>query len=203
MNVPPADIVQTFEQRLTDAVDIRIPQLLVLTNDKRARVVARWPWQFVVVARTAYLDAHPGVAARLREVLIAGASFIANHPEEAADWWGEFLHIPRAQVLASADLNPLYHLKRPDAIHVTPSAAFHAIGGMGRRNETTGSSTARASPDHARIRASGTDMAAAARNSAPTRCRLPSTSGHRLPSTTATCQKPRITAVGEGSRIEL
>jgi hypothetical protein len=56
LNVPPQELAQTFDQKLAEAVDIRIPPLLALQK-KSARIVAEWPWQLLVVASDAYLAA--------------------------------------------------------------------------------------------------------------------------------------------------
>jgi ABC-type nitrate/sulfonate/bicarbonate transport system substrate-binding protein len=118
VNLQPLELAGAFEQRLTDAVDIRIPPLLKLTGSKGARIVAEWPWQFVVAVRKGYLDEHPGVAEKLRQVVAEGVWLIASEPDQAAAWWGEQLRLDPAVVKASADLNPLYRAKNRDEVKV-------------------------------------------------------------------------------------
>lgn len=126
VNVPPADLVQAFDQGLTDAVDIRIPPLLALEKNKSARIVAEWPWQLLVVVSDRYLTEHQVSADTLREVVKDGVLFIANNPDQAAAWWGEQLRLDPAIVRASADLNPIYRVTDRDALDLTPSADLQA-----------------------------------------------------------------------------
>ncbi|GDY14403.1 hypothetical protein LBMAG53_32810 [Planctomycetota bacterium] len=124
VNIQPQELASTFEQRLTDAVDIRVPPLIALTTKKNARIVKQWPWQVLVVARTAWLKEHSGAAARLREALKDGIVHIATKPDEAAAWWGEHLRLDPVVVKASADLNPLYKTIKRDDLDLVPNAAF-------------------------------------------------------------------------------
>jgi ABC-type nitrate/sulfonate/bicarbonate transport system substrate-binding protein len=124
VNLQPQELAGAFEQRLTDAVDIRVPPLLKLTRDKGARIVAEWPWQFVVAVRKGYLDEHPGVVDQLRKVIRDGVWFIASKPDEAAAWWGEQLRLDPSLVKASAELNPLYKASSLEAVRIEPSDAL-------------------------------------------------------------------------------
>jgi ABC-type nitrate/sulfonate/bicarbonate transport systems, periplasmic components len=126
VNLQPLELAGAFEQRLTDAVDIRVPALLKLTGSTGARVVAEWPWQFVVAVRKGYLDEHPGVAEKLRKVIADGVWYLASHPDEAAAWWGEQLRLDPALVKTSAELNPLFRADSREAVRVEPGAELKA-----------------------------------------------------------------------------
>jgi sulfonate transport system substrate-binding protein len=120
VNLQPLELAGAYEQRLTDAVDIRVPPLLKLTGSKGARIVAEWPWQFVVAVRKGYLDEHPGVADKLRKVIADGVWHIASHSDEAAAWWAEQLRLDPAVVKASAELNPLFQAGSRGEVRVEP-----------------------------------------------------------------------------------
>lgn len=120
VNVQPQELVQAYDQKLTDAVDIRIPPLLVLQQKKSARVVQEWPWQVLVVVREEYLKENKVSPDALREVLKDGFHFIANNPDQAAAWWAEHLRLDPKIVRASADLNPLNKITDRAAIDVKP-----------------------------------------------------------------------------------
>lgn len=120
LNVQPQELGNAFEQRLVDAVDIRVPPLHVLVNKKGGRIVQQWPWHFLVAVRSGWLKENPGAAERLREVVRDGIWRIAQRPDEAAAWWGEQLRLDPAAVRASADLNPLYKAARREDIDVAP-----------------------------------------------------------------------------------
>jgi ABC-type nitrate/sulfonate/bicarbonate transport system substrate-binding protein len=122
VNVQPLELAATYMQHLTDGVDIRIPQMLALTSKGGTRIVQEWPWQFLVVVRKGFLDAHPGVADKLRQVVGDGIWYIASHPDDAAKWWSEQLGLSPEIVKASADLNPAYHAKSREDVNVIPSA---------------------------------------------------------------------------------
>lgn len=126
VNIQPLELAGAYEQGLTDGVDIRVPPLFSLTEKKGARIVQEWPWQFVVAVRKGFIEEHPGVVEKLREVLKDGIWYIASHPDEAAKWWGDHLRQAPEIVKKSADLNPLSHVKSREEINIVPSAEFKA-----------------------------------------------------------------------------
>jgi ABC-type nitrate/sulfonate/bicarbonate transport system substrate-binding protein len=125
LNVPPQELAQTFDQKLAEAVDIRIPPLLALQK-KSARIVAEWPWQLLVVASDAYLAGKNVPPDSLREVLKDGVHFIANHPDQAAAWWAEQVRSDPKVVIAAAGLNPLYRITKREALDLKPGKELQA-----------------------------------------------------------------------------
>lgn len=128
VNVEPPELARAFDQKLTDAVDIRIPPLLALQK-KSARIVAEWPWQLLVVASEAYLTRNGIQPDSLREVLKDGILYIANNPDQAAAWWGEHLRLDPKVVRASADLNPLYRISRREDLDIRPGEELRSRAG--------------------------------------------------------------------------
>jgi len=124
LNVQPNELVLTLNEGFAEAIVIRQPQVLKLQEQFGARIVHTWPFHFVAIARTEYLEKHPDAVERLRTALRESIHYIAKNKEQASVWFGEKLRVdPEVVRRVSAD-DPNYasvkHL-RDVAIDLTPA----------------------------------------------------------------------------------
>jgi sulfonate transport system substrate-binding protein len=122
VNVPPNEQPVAFEQKLTDGVLLRQPQLYKFIQ-KGAREIQRWPHHLWVIARADYLAANPGVRQRLVDAIHEAAVFVAANPSQAAAWFAEDLRLPADVIEKVAAQNPLFtKATRPGdvSVQVTP-----------------------------------------------------------------------------------
>ncbi|HLL90411.1 MAG TPA: ABC transporter substrate-binding protein, partial [Tepidisphaeraceae bacterium] len=93
INIAPNELPSVFQTNQADAVVIREPQLLRLVEKTGGKVVQRWPFRFVAIARKGFLDANPGVAQKVFAALTDGAAYVTANPDEAAAWAGKNLRM--------------------------------------------------------------------------------------------------------------
>lgn len=104
LNVQPNELVLTLNEGYADAIVIRQPQVLKMQEQFGARIIHTWPFEFVSIMRTAYVEQNPDAVRRYREALRDSVFYIATHKEEASVWFGEKLRIdPEVVRRVSAD----------------------------------------------------------------------------------------------------
>jgi ABC-type nitrate/sulfonate/bicarbonate transport system substrate-binding protein len=104
LNVQPNELVLTLNEGFTDAIVIRQPQVLKMQEQFGARIIHTWPFEFVSIMRTAYLEKNADALPRYRDALRESIYYIATHKEEASVWFGEKLRLdPEVVRRVSAD----------------------------------------------------------------------------------------------------
>lgn len=124
LNVQPNELVLTLNEGFAEAIVIRQPQVLKLQEQFGARIVHTWPFHFVAIVRTEYLEQHPAAVEQLRTALRDAIYYIAKNKEQASVWFGEKLRIdPEVVRRVSADDPNYVSVKRPSdvAIDLTPA----------------------------------------------------------------------------------
>jgi ABC-type nitrate/sulfonate/bicarbonate transport system substrate-binding protein len=124
LNVQPNELVLTLNEGFADAIVIRQPQVLKMQEQFGAKIVHTWPFEFVSIMRTGYLNENPQALARYRAALRDSIFYIAAHKEEAAAWFGERLRLEPEVVRRASSDDPLYrNVKAPEdvAIELTPT----------------------------------------------------------------------------------
>jgi ABC-type nitrate/sulfonate/bicarbonate transport system substrate-binding protein len=93
LNVQPNELMLTLNDGFAEAIVLRQPQVLKMQEQFGARVVHTWPFEFVSIMRTAYLEQNAGALARYRAALRESIYYVATHKDEAAAWFGEKLRV--------------------------------------------------------------------------------------------------------------
>ena len=63
-----------------------------------AKLLKRWPFRFLVIARKEFLTANPGVDAKVVAALKDGIAYVGANRGQAADWFAASLRIDPATV---------------------------------------------------------------------------------------------------------
>lgn len=124
LNVQPNELVLTLNEGFAEAIVIRQPQVLKLQEQFGARIVHTWPFHFVAIVRTEYLEQRPGAVERFRTALRESIHYIATNKEQASVWFGEKLRIDPEVVRRVSTDDPNYAaVKRLSdvAIDLTPA----------------------------------------------------------------------------------
>lgn len=124
LNVQPNELVLTLNEGFADAIVIRQPQVLKLQEQFGARIVHTWPFHFVAIARTEYLEKHPAAVERFRGALRDSIYYIAKNKEQASVWFGEKLRVdPEVVRRVSADDPNYASVKRLSDVSIDLTAA--------------------------------------------------------------------------------
>lgn len=107
LNVQPNELVLTLNEGFADAIVIRQPQVLKM-QEQGVRVIHTWPFEFVSIMRTAYLEQNPEALARYRAALRDSIHYIATHKEQASIWFGEKLRLDPAVIRRVSMDDPNY-----------------------------------------------------------------------------------------------
>jgi len=126
-NLAPSEQGAVFQQKLVDAVLARPPLLQRLQREHGARLIQQWPHHLWVIARSDFLQANPGVEAKLKAALKDALVYVNEHLEETSAWYAEDLRQKPEAVSAVAKLNPLFVLKDPSSASIEPSAELRAF----------------------------------------------------------------------------
>ncbi|MHB1609955.1 MAG: ABC transporter substrate-binding protein [Acidithiobacillus sp.] len=122
LNMQPNELMFALTQGYADAIVVRQPQVLEMQEKFGARIIHTWPFRFVSLVRTAYLEQHPGALARYMMALRQSILFIAQHKRQASIAFGKTLRLdPKIIEQVSVD-NPQYraHSLSDIDISVTP-----------------------------------------------------------------------------------
>lgn len=93
LNVQPNELVFTLSEGFAEAIVIRQPQVLKMQQQFGARIIHRWPFEFVSIMRSDYLAQNPAALKRYRDALRESIYYIATHKEQSSVWFAEKLRI--------------------------------------------------------------------------------------------------------------
>lgn len=125
LNVQPNELVLTLNEGFAEAIVIRQPQVLKMQQQFGARIVHTWPFHFVAITRSEYLEKQPQAVERLRAALRDSIYYIAKNKEQASAWFAEKLRVDPEVVRQVAADDPIFAaVKHPSdvAIDLTPVA---------------------------------------------------------------------------------
>lgn len=110
VNIAPPELVTALSNRSVDAVVIRQPQVLRLQQQAGARVLHTWPFHFVSIVKTRFISEHPAEFQRYLIALREAIFFVAQHHEQSAGWFGEYLKMDPAIVRQVSGDDPNYNV---------------------------------------------------------------------------------------------
>ncbi|MCF8475929.1 MAG: NrtA/SsuA/CpmA family ABC transporter substrate-binding protein [Pseudolabrys sp.] len=127
VNVPPAELANALGNNSVDAIVIRQPQVLRLEERSGARILHTWPFRFVSIVKTKFIDEHPEAAARYLKSLQDSLFYVAQHKEQAATWFGELLRMDPALIMAVSKEDANYEATKLSDIDVSVTPASKTL----------------------------------------------------------------------------
>jgi ABC-type nitrate/sulfonate/bicarbonate transport system substrate-binding protein len=118
LNVPPNELQLAFTQSFADAIVIRQPQVLNMQETFNAEVIHTWPFRFVSIMRTDFLEENPEAKDRYLAALQESVYYVATNKEQAAVWFSDLLRLdPEIIQQVSVD-DPNYNVTQLDEVEV-------------------------------------------------------------------------------------
>ena len=119
VNIPPAELATALGNGSVDAIVIRQPQVLRLKETSGAKVLHTWPFRFVSIMRTQFIEANPGVVGKYVAALREAMFFIAQNKEQASIWFGEYLRMDPKIIRTVSEDDPNYNVSAINEINVS------------------------------------------------------------------------------------
>jgi ABC-type nitrate/sulfonate/bicarbonate transport system substrate-binding protein len=129
VNVAPAELATALANKSVDAVVIRQPQVLRLQQQSDARIIHTWPFRFVSIIKTKFITGNPDGFAKYLEALRESLFFIAQNHQQAATWFGEYLRVDPAIVMAVSKEDANYSAAKLSDIDISVTPAARALIG--------------------------------------------------------------------------
>lgn len=93
LNTPPNELMLALSQNFADAIVIRQPQVSRVRDQFGARTLHTWPFRFLAIMRSDYLEKSPDARIRFLTALKESVYYAAIHRDQAATWFGEKLRM--------------------------------------------------------------------------------------------------------------
>jgi ABC-type nitrate/sulfonate/bicarbonate transport system substrate-binding protein len=119
VNVAPSDLATSLENRTVDAIVIRQPQVLKLEQLSGARIIKTWPFRFVSIVKTKFIEEQPEAYNKYLKSLHDSLFYVSQNQKQSADWFGEALRIDPAIVLKVSSEDPNYSANQPSDIDIS------------------------------------------------------------------------------------
>ncbi len=108
INVSPAELATTLSNNSVDAIVIRQPQVLRLQELSGARILHTWPFRFVSIMKSKFIEEQPEVYRKYLKSLHEALFYISQNQAQAAEWFGAHLRIDPKLVQAASRDDPNY-----------------------------------------------------------------------------------------------
>jgi ABC-type nitrate/sulfonate/bicarbonate transport system substrate-binding protein len=107
VNVAPFELATALANASVDAIVVRQPQVLRLQQQVGARVIHNWPFRFVSIVKTKFIASRPEALPKYLQALRESLLYIAQHHEQTAKWFGEYLRVdPKiVETVSKEDVN--------------------------------------------------------------------------------------------------
>jgi ABC-type nitrate/sulfonate/bicarbonate transport system substrate-binding protein len=119
VNIAPAELANALNNNSVDAIVIRQPQVLRLQKVAGARILHTWPFRFVSIMKSDFIEKKPEAYKKYLKSLQESLFYISQNKEQAAEWFGAHLRIDPAVVLTVSEDDPNYAAKQLSDIDVT------------------------------------------------------------------------------------
>jgi len=124
LNVQPNELVFTLSEGFAEAIVIRQPQVLKMQQQFGARIIHKWPFEFVSIMRSEYLTQNREALKRYRDALRESIYYIATNKEQSSVWFAEKLRVePEVVRRVSEDDQNYRTVKRPGDVSIDLSPA--------------------------------------------------------------------------------
>lgn len=125
LNTPPNELMLALSQNFADAVVIRQPQVARLREQMGAQTLHTWPFRFLAIMRSDYLDKTPAARIRFLTALKESVYYAGKHREQASVWFGERLRIDPKIVRQLANEDPSFtRVSSLDDVSIALTPAF-------------------------------------------------------------------------------
>ncbi|AMK76731.1 MULTISPECIES: ABC transporter substrate-binding protein [Methylomonas] len=108
INTPPAELPGLVAQGQVDAAVIREPQATRVKEQFGARSIQRWPFPFLTVLHSEFLQKQPNARERYLAALWESVVYTAQNPEQASLWFAEKLRIDAKFVRQTSNEDPAF-----------------------------------------------------------------------------------------------
>jgi ABC-type nitrate/sulfonate/bicarbonate transport system substrate-binding protein len=124
VNIAPSELASSLASKSIDGIVVRQPQVLRLQEQGGAVVLHTWPFHFVSIVKSKFLQEHPAEVTKYISGLREAMLYVAQNHEQAAKWFGESLRMDPAVIQKVSVDDPMYKAKSLDQIDlsVTPSS---------------------------------------------------------------------------------
>ena len=102
---------------------IRQPQVLRLQEQAGARILQSWPFHFVAIVKTKFMNEHPAAVEKFLAALQDAIFFIAQNPEQSAAWFAEYLRTDAAIIRKVSKEDPNYAVRSLGHIDISVTPA--------------------------------------------------------------------------------
>lgn len=127
VNVEPGELASSLSSKSVDAIVIRQPQVLRLQQQTGARILHSWPFRFVAIVKSKFIQEHPKQAAGFVAALRQSVAYVAQNHAQSAKWFGEYLRIDPAIIEQVSKDDPFYALTDPDLIDISVKDSDRAL----------------------------------------------------------------------------
>jgi len=128
LNTPPNELLLALSQNFAEAIVIRQPQVLRLQQQFGAKIIQTWPFRFLSIMRTDYLEKHPDAQARYLAALRESVLWTARNQEQASAWFGERLRLDPAIVRQISNEDPQFtKVTSAEAVPLALTPAFRKL----------------------------------------------------------------------------
>jgi ABC-type nitrate/sulfonate/bicarbonate transport system substrate-binding protein len=118
VNIAPAELASSLASNSVDAIVIRQPQVLRLQTETGARILHSWPFRFVSIVKSKFIDDHPRQFAEYIEALREAIVFVAQNHSQSAKWFGDYLRTAPSIIEQVSRDDPLYEVRELDKIDI-------------------------------------------------------------------------------------
>ena len=122
LNTKPDELQLAFEQNFADAIVIRQPQVLKMQEKHSARIVQTWPFRFIAIMRSDYLEKNLQAKERFVTALQKSILFTATNKEQASTWFAKKIRLDPAVIRDLSENDPNYKATKLEdvSVEITP-----------------------------------------------------------------------------------
>jgi ABC-type nitrate/sulfonate/bicarbonate transport system substrate-binding protein len=127
INVSPAELVPALANNSVDAIVIRQPQVRKLREQSGAHILHTWPFHFVSIVKTRFIAEHPNKFNKYLKSLRESLLYVAQNQKQAATWFGAYLRVDPAVVMAVSKEDPNYSATNLSEIDISVTPEVRAL----------------------------------------------------------------------------
>lgn len=125
LNTPPNELMLALSQNFADAIVIRQPQVSRVRDQFGARTLHTWPFRFLAIMRSDYLEKSPDARIRFLTALKESVYYAAIHRDQAAAWFGEKLRMDPKLLSQIANEDPSFsRVSSPNDVSIALTSTF-------------------------------------------------------------------------------
>jgi ABC-type nitrate/sulfonate/bicarbonate transport system substrate-binding protein len=127
VNIAPDELVASLANKSVDAIVIRQPQVLLFQQRTGARILNTWPFRFVSIVKTKFIEQEPAAYEKYLESLRESLFYIAQNQQQTATWFGAALRMDPNVVMAVSKEDSNYDAKSLADVDISVTPAARAM----------------------------------------------------------------------------